>query len=55
MYIKDIVKRYDMYETKPVHTPMGTNRYLDLDSTSGVVDQKLYQLMIGSQLYVTAS
>jgi hypothetical protein len=35
--------------------PMGTNDQLDIDDNGNMVDQKLYQSMIGSLLYVTAS
>jgi hypothetical protein len=42
-------------EDKAIHTPMGTNGHLDLDSSGNMVDQKLYRSMIGSLLYVTAS
>ena len=34
---------------------MGTNGNLDSDANVNMVDQKLYQSMIGSLLYVTAS
>ena len=34
---------------------MGTNGSLDSDTSGNMVDQMLYQSMIGSLLYVTAS
>jgi len=53
-YIKDMIKKFGIEEVKPIHTPMGTNGHLDLDTSGDMVDQKLYQSMIGSLLYVTA-
>ena len=40
---------------KAISTRMGTNRNLDSDASGNMVDQKMYQSMIGSLLYVTAS
>jgi hypothetical protein len=36
-------------------TPMGTNGHLDLDTGGKSVEQKVYQSMIGSLLYLCAS
>jgi hypothetical protein len=44
-----------MNDSKAISTPMGTNGNLDSDVSGNMVDQKLYQSMIGSLLYVTAS
>ena len=54
-YIKDMIKKFDMSDSKVISTPMGTNGNLDSDSSGNMVDQKLYRSMIGSLLYVTAS
>ena len=54
-YIKDMLKKFYMNESKAVSTPMGTNGNLDSDASGNIVDQKLYHSMIGSLLYVTAS
>jgi hypothetical protein len=54
-YIKDMLKKFDMNEAKPISTPMGTNRSLDSDKSGNMVDQKMYRSIIGSLLYVTAS
>jgi hypothetical protein len=40
---------------RPIKTPMGTNRHLDLDLDGTSVDQKIYRSMIGSLLYLCAS
>jgi hypothetical protein len=40
---------------KPIKTPMGTNKRLDLDTGGKSVDQKVYRSMIGFLLYLCAS
>jgi hypothetical protein len=54
-YIKDMLKKFRMDDAKAISTPMGTNGSLDSDASGNMVDQKMYQSMIGSLLYVTAS
>ena len=54
-YIKDMIKKFGMNDSKAISTPMGTNSNLDSDASDNMVDQKLYQSMIGSLLYVTTS
>ena len=54
-YIKDMLKKFGMNEAKAISTPMGTNGNLDIDASGNMVDQKLYQSLIGSLLYVTTS
>jgi hypothetical protein len=49
-YTQDLLKRFGMKDAKPVKTPMGTDRHLDLDKGGKSVDQKTYQSMIGSLL-----
>jgi hypothetical protein len=44
-----------MKDGKPIKTSMGTNGHLDLDMGGKSVDQKVYQSMIGSLLYLCAS
>jgi hypothetical protein len=44
-----------MKNAKPIKTPMGTNGHLNLDMGGKYVDQKIYQSMIGSLLYLCAS
>jgi hypothetical protein len=53
-YIKDMLKKFGMNESKAISTLMGTNGNLDSDTSGNMVDQKLYRSMIGSLLYVTA-
>ena len=54
-YIKDMLKKFGMSDSKAISTPMGTNGNLNSDTSGNMVDQKLYRSMIGSLLYVTAS
>jgi hypothetical protein len=44
-----------MKDAKPVKTPMGTDGHVDLNKGGKFVDQKAYQSMIGSLLYLCAS
>ena len=54
-YIKDMLKKFGMSDSKAISTPMETNGNLDSDASGNMVDQKLYRSMIGSLLYVTTS
>ena len=53
-YIKDMLKKFGMDDSKAISTPMGTSGSLDSDASGNMVDQKVYQSMIAS-LYVIAS
>jgi hypothetical protein len=54
-YTQDLLKRFGMKDAKPTKTPMGTDERLDLNKGGKSVDQKAYQSMIGSLLYLCAS
>eukprot|EP00267_Zea_mays_P054411 XP_020407646.1 uncharacterized protein LOC109945719 [Zea mays] len=54
-YTKDILKKFDMGEGKPLSTPMSTLTTHDTDEDGEPVDQKEYMSMIGSLLYLTAT
>ena len=54
-FAKDIIKKFDLTEAKPMKTPMQTNGHLDLNKTGKAVDLKEYRSMIGSLLYLCAS
>jgi hypothetical protein len=54
-YTKDMLRKFDMENAKPIKTPMPTNGHLDLNEDSKAVDQKVYRSMIGSLLYLCAS
>jgi hypothetical protein len=47
-YTKDIMKKFNMAELKPVSTPISTAMMLDLDENDEAVDQREYTSMIGS-------
>jgi hypothetical protein len=54
-YTKDILKKFDMGEGKPLSSPMSTLMTLDTDEDGEPMDQKEYRSMIGSLLYLTAT
>jgi hypothetical protein len=54
-YVNDLLKRFDMDNSKPIKTPMATNAHLNLDEGGKSVDLKLCRFIIGSLLYLTAS
>jgi hypothetical protein len=54
-YTQDLLKRFGMKDAKPVKTPMGIDGHVDLNKGGKSVDQKAYQSMIGSLLYLCAS
>jgi hypothetical protein len=54
-YVKDILKRFQLEDCKPVSTPMTIGCKLSKDDESKVVDPKHCISIIGSLLYVTAS
>jgi hypothetical protein len=51
-YTKDVLKKFDMGEAKPLSMPMSTIMALDEDKEGEAVDQKEYRSMIGSLLYL---
>jgi hypothetical protein len=54
-YTKDLMKKFNMAELKPVSTPMSTGTVLDPDENGETVDQREYRSMIGSLLYLTVT
>jgi hypothetical protein len=54
-YIKDMLKKFDMENAKPIKTPMSIQGHLDLNEDGKAMDQKVYRSMIGSLLYLCAS
>jgi hypothetical protein len=54
-YTKDLMKKFNMAELKPMFTPMSCTASLGLDEDGQVVDQREYRSMIGSLLYLTAT
>jgi hypothetical protein len=54
-YIKDMLKKFGLEDSKPIKTPMSTETKLTKDEESEFVDSTKYRGMIGSLLYLTAS
>jgi hypothetical protein len=53
--MKDLMKKFNMDELKPVSTLMSTAMSLDLDENSEAIDQREYRSMISSLLYLTVT
>ncbi|GJW08959.1 retrovirus-related pol polyprotein from transposon TNT 1-94 [Tanacetum coccineum] len=54
-YIKEMLKKFSLEESKPMKTPMSSDTKLTKDEEYESVDSTKYRGMIGSLLYVTAS
>jgi hypothetical protein len=54
-YKKDLMKKFNMTELKPMSTPMSTITTLDPDVNGEAVDQREYMSRIGSILYFTTT
>jgi hypothetical protein len=54
-YTKDIVRKFKMEDSKAMATPMSMTTTLDVDEEGEQVDQKEYQSMIRSLLYLTVT
>jgi hypothetical protein len=54
-YTKDLMKKFNMMELKPVSTPMSSATSLGPDEDGETVDQREYRSIIGSLLYLTAT
>ena len=54
-YTYDMLKKFEIVNTKPIKTPMPTNRHLDLNIEGKAMDTKVYRSMIGSLLYLCTS
>jgi hypothetical protein len=52
-YMKDLMKKFNMAELKPVSTRMSTATALGPNEDGEAVDQREYRSMIGSLLYLT--
>jgi hypothetical protein len=54
-YTKDLLKKFNMAELKPVSNLMSSAASLGPDEDGEVVEQREYRSMIGSLLYLTAT
>jgi hypothetical protein len=54
-YTKDLMKKFNIAELKPVSTPMSTAAMSDPDENDEAIDQREYMSMIDSLLYLTVT
>ncbi|GJZ91504.1 retrovirus-related pol polyprotein from transposon TNT 1-94 [Tanacetum coccineum] len=54
-YIKEVLKKFGLEESKPMKTPMSSDTKLTKDEECESVDSTKYRGMIGSLLYLTTS
>jgi hypothetical protein len=54
-YMKDLIKKFNKAELKPVSTPMSSTASLGPDEDGEAMDQREYWSMVGSLLYLTAT
>ncbi|KAI4365385.1 hypothetical protein MLD38_021374 [Melastoma candidum] len=54
-YTKQLLKKYELTNSKHLSTPMSTNAIVEKDESGKDADPSLYRSMIGSLLYLTAS
>ncbi|GJY65587.1 retrovirus-related pol polyprotein from transposon TNT 1-94 [Tanacetum coccineum] len=54
-YIKEMIKKFGLEDSKPMKTPMSTETKLTKDKEGESVDNTKYRGMIGSLLYLTTS
>jgi hypothetical protein len=52
-YTKDLIKKFNMTELKPVSTPRSTAAALDPDENGEATDQREYRSMISFLIYLT--
>jgi hypothetical protein len=54
-YMKDLMKKFNMTELKPVSTLMRSAALLGTDEDGEAVDQREYRSIIGSLLYLVVT
>ncbi|XP_073525993.1 uncharacterized protein [Phyllobates terribilis] len=54
-YLREIIKKFGMDNSKPLHTPVSTGTKLDADLNGPKANETLYRGMVGSIMYLTAS
>ncbi|XP_068466432.1 uncharacterized mitochondrial protein AtMg00810-like [Phaseolus vulgaris] len=54
-YCKDLLRKFEMDNCKPISTPFSTSCDLDHDEAGILVDETKYRGLIGSLLYLTAN
>jgi hypothetical protein len=53
--MKDLMKKFNMAELKPMSTPMSMAATLDPEENGETIDQREYMSMIDSLLYLTVT
>ncbi|KAI3692747.1 hypothetical protein L6452_32569 [Arctium lappa] len=54
-YIREIIRKFQMENTKPIGTPMAPETKIGTDPSGKAVDIRTYRGMIGSLMYLTSS
>ncbi|KAI3758488.1 hypothetical protein L6452_06052 [Arctium lappa] len=54
-YIRDILRKFQMENSKPIGTPMAPGTKIGTDPSGKAVDVRTYRGMIGSLMYLTSS
>lgn len=54
-YIKELLKKFDMYNAKTIDNPIEIATWLDKDEPGPLVEEKKYWAVIRSLLYLTTS
>jgi hypothetical protein len=54
-YMKDLMKKFNMVELKPMSAPMSMAMVLGPDENGETIDQREYRNMIGFLLYLTVT
>ena len=50
-----MLKKFNMFDSKPIDTPMGTNSKMIIEESDPLVNQTMYRGIIGSLLYMIGS
>ena len=54
-YATDVLKRFSMYESNPIKSPIVPGFKINKDADGAVVDDTYYKQMVGSLMYLTAT
>lgn len=54
-YATDVLKKFAMYESKPVKSPIVPGFKINKDADGAAVDDTYYKQMVGSLMYLTAT
>lgn len=54
-YAKEVLERFGMERSKPVHNPMVPGNKLSKEGSGEAVDSTIYKQMVGSLMYLTAT